>query len=291
MSLNRMSLGNQNNKQEKKQKIGGWKAKRSDIFTHQNLNYLKSTEDDEDYGERPPCLHLASHDTIITLTKNDGVSVERVFFNEFDLYSNYIEVRSKYSIIQGMYDSFDLRLKDKSNTQDFYDVGIIGSLCEALCKASLSIDILEENSELIEQWINETLKFYDLHSESYQFNYERAIGVLTNNLSNSEVELLDEYPDSKSFILFKKAEDESYSSSTVLYVNSQEIVLEKSKQEKVIFSVPSNIAASKLKCSDFNYLYDAMVWFLLAKNGFYYNYKNGYFYTDDEVPEHKLHIR
>ncbi|MEY8322009.1 hypothetical protein AAK894_13220 [Lachnospiraceae bacterium 46-61] len=76
------------------------------------------------------------------------------------------------------------------------DILILGTLCEAVCKASIFIKVLIENVELVEQFVKESLKYIKCTDSEYEFVLNRVLELL-----DKELVVLPEHP-LKAMILF-----------------------------------------------------------------------------------------
>lgn len=62
--------------------------------------------------------------------------------------------------------------------QEMNDILILGTLCEAICKASIPIKVLTENVELVEQFVKESLKYIKCSTSDYKFGLNRVLELL-----------------------------------------------------------------------------------------------------------------
>lgn len=62
-------------------------------------------------------------------------------------------------------------------------VSLLSALCVAFNKAGLSIKLLSQNAEVIENYVNEHIKYYhiDCGRLDYKFNYKETVSFLTGD--------------------------------------------------------------------------------------------------------------
>lgn len=150
---------------------------------------------------------------------------------------------------------------------DMNDILILGTLCEAVCKASISIKVLTENVELVEQFVKESLKYIKCPDSEYEFVLNRALELL-----DKEPVRLPEHP-LKAMILFGN----TTSGTVVLDIFSTRIRIsneELTESEIIIpyiYGIPKDFYRTYM-----DFIVDALVWTLLAKEGFYLD-SDGYF--------------
>lgn len=153
--------------------------------------------------------------------------------------------------------------------QTYGDILILGSVCKVLCRTSPSITEPIKNKSLFNQLIKKASRLYENYSKNYTFNLNRAKEFLNESPSAISTSIL------KSFILLGKAEDKSVVCKAILQVSRSKIsvVCEDSTEDSinVLTFVTMHEADPILNCT-----YDALVWILLTKEGFYLD-SDGYF--------------
>ena len=154
--------------------------------------------------------------------------------------------------------------------QCFGDILIFGTLCEASCKSSIPISILTLSSSLVDQLIKEAFKLHANNLKNYEFNLERTNALLNESPSDISTPIL------KSLVLLGKSKkDKSVACKAILQVSRSKIsiVCEDSIEDSI--NVPTLIIKTETD-PKLNYIYNALVWILLAKEGFYLD-SDGYF--------------
>ena len=148
-------------------------------------------------------------------------------------------------------------------TSDINDVLILGSLCEALCKTGVSINLLVQNESLIDKFVKEALLYCNCSLDNYQFSFSRAIHLLTVKTASRY------FKNTKVFLLLKQRDKYSVFCTALLHIHRNHVdVVSKTLEQKFI-EIPESIASSNLETETLNHIYDAIIWVLLNTSGFY----------------------
>ncbi|MCI9355902.1 MAG: hypothetical protein HFE58_14225 [Firmicutes bacterium] len=243
-------------------------------YVKKQINYVSN----EDYFIK---LYLVKYDAYIQ-SHNGVINVIQNITDKSDGFSYTANGSSTYKITQAMKDYNILCENDKKNIQDFNDVLILGMLCEALCRVAILIKALTENSTLVDQFIKESLICSDFKNFEYQFEINRAIELLSKRYFN-----LPSFK-TKNFILLGKNSEETVTCKARLLLGLSTIYIEGIDFEAFGITLPNSIADGNFHYKEFNYIYDAIVWFLLADTGFYLDFYDN-FYIIEQTKKHILH--
>ena len=232
----------------------------------QLLNYVKSGDKDDS-----PRLILGEFDTAIHLVGEHCVQARTNLKDEY--YSPVSQSRVPFTYLAENFSS--LSNQEMQNIQELDDILVLGTLCEVLSKLGIPINALTENAELVKQFVKESFEYYGY--TDHQFNLDRAIKLLSNPYTDNFHHAL------KSYILLGKAKNMSIDRKAQLMVNREQITLIYGKKETDSIIVPISLSYSALEPTEYNYLYNAVIWFLILKNGFYFEYFSSIFYTFEET--------
>ena len=232
----------------------------------QPLNYVKPG--DIDYSPR---LILGTFDVSVHLEGDHCVQARKNFREES--YSLGSQSRIPFTYLAENFGA--LSTQEMRNIQELEDILVLGTLCEVLSKVGIPINALTENAELVEQFVKDSFEYYEY--TDHQFNLDRAIKLLS--------ECSDKFPYAlRSYVLLGKAEDRPIDCKAQLMVNREQITLIYGKKKMDSMIVPISLSYSALGSTEYNYLYNAIIWFLLLRNGFCFDHADNIFYTIDEVP-------
>ena len=245
----------------------------SNISNKQPLNYVKSGDKDDS-----PRLVLGTLDVSIHLVREHCVQARKNFREES--YSPGSQTRVPFTYLAENFGS--LSTQEMRNIQELEDILVLGTLCEVLGKVGVSVNALTENAELVEQFVKKSFEYYGY--TDHQFNLDRAVKLLSK--------CSDKFPYVlKSYVLLGKAEDKPIDCKAQLMVNREQITLIYGNKKMDSIIVPISLAYSALGSAECNYLYNAIIWFLLLKNGFYFEYADYIFCTFEEIPCFEQNIR
>lgn len=259
MNLKPMSLNTSNSK--------------GDTSNKQPLNYVKPGDD-----YYSPRLILGTFDVSIHLEGDHCVKAKKeIKEGSYPLGS---QSRVPFTYLAENFGS--LSTQEMRNIQELDDILVLGTLCEVLSKVGVPINALTENAELVGQFVKKSFEYYEY--TDHQFNLDRAIKLLSK--------CSDKFPYAlKSYVLLGKTEDKPIDCKAQLMVNREQITLIYGKKKMDSIDVPISLAYSALGSEECNYLYNAIVWFLLLKNGFYFEYADYIFCTFEEIPCFEQNIR
>lgn len=248
MNLKPMSLNTSNSK--------------TNTSNKQPLNYVKPGDD-----YYSPRLVLGTFDVSIHLEGDHCIKAKKD-----KSYSPGSQSRIPFTYLAENFGA--LSTQEIRNIQELEDILVLGTLCEVLSKVGVPINALTENAELVGQFVKKSFEYYEYTDP--QFNLDRAIKLLSK--------YSDKFPYAlKSYVLFGKAEDKPICKAQLMVEREQiTLIYGKKKMDSII--VPISLAYSALESTEYNYLYNAVIWFLLLKNGFCFDHTNNIFYTIDEVP-------
>lgn len=153
--------------------------------------------------------------------------------------------------------------------QTYGDILIFGSICRALCRTSTSIAELAKNKNLADQLIKEASKLYENYFNNYEFNLDRANALLNVSYSIASIS------NSKSFVLLGRAGDKTVACKAIVQIRHSEVSIIGEEFTEHSISIP-NIILNIDDDSILDIFYDALVWILLTKEGFYLD-SDGYF--------------
>lgn len=252
MNLKPMSLNTSNSK--------------GNTSNKQPLNYVKPGDD-----YYSPRLVLGTFDVSIHLEGDHCVKAKKDIKDKS--YSPGSQSRIPFTYLTENFGA--LSTQEMRNIQELEDILVLGTLCEVLSKVGVPINVLTENVELVEQFVKKSFEYYEY--TDHQFNLDRAIKLLSK--------CSDKFPYAlKSYVLLGKTEDKPIDCKAQLMVNREQITLIYGKKKMDSIDVPISLAYSALESAEYNYLYNAIIWFLLLRNGFCFDHTNNIFYTIDEVP-------
>lgn len=234
------------------------KESKNDQSNNQPLNYIKA-----DDKSNSPILVLESYDVTIQLCNDQCVSLKQKIKGNLDygMPDRIFEFCSKIPFTYFVKNFRSLPEKEKSNLEEYNDILVLGTLCELLCKAGVPLNAITKNKQLVEEFVNEYFKGYTCIN--YEFNFDRIfLSFLSTFPVNLECAL-------KEFLLLGKAEDGSLLCQAYLEVCRRYISVQYGKGVSDSIAAPSSLAYTTLEPTERNYLYNALIWTLLEKNGFY----------------------
>lgn len=174
--------------------------------------------------------------------------------------------------------------------EELNDVLILGILCKVLCRVGLpSIQVITKHSNLFEQFIKETLEYYlydgnNPYGGNYTFSVDRAL-----KLVSKERKADDSYGDSyASYILLGTVENIGAVGLAELRVNKYCISLTRHILDHHFLVVPLSIATSRLETILLDFLYDSLVWILLAKEGFCVDNRGSFYLLEEDTNDRIL---
>ena len=155
-------------------------------FEYSDRIYYISYTDEVDYSDPQPLesvLVLGQRHVKLALSPD----LSEIFYSDFSRAPIEDKVYSvSHSVIEtgilsyGRYTMFNERNMDCDEYSTHVSVGLLCSLLVAFSKAKLSVKLLSQNAEVIENYVNEHIKYYniDCGCSDYAFSYKRAVNFL-----------------------------------------------------------------------------------------------------------------
>ncbi len=213
--------------------------------------------------EDPPMLELGKYDDLnlysfrdiyLLASRTDPHNPRRCF-----------ERNSNYSISEIFQSCSTFSKSDSEHIEEFNDVLILGILCKSLCRLDIpAISIIAEYTSLFEQFVKETLDYYYAGIDHYTFNVSRALKLVSKEMN----QYIDSGNSYAKYFLSGEVQNKKAVRLALLEVNQNLIRVTTNLSDYHELVVPLSITKSNLKDVLLDYLYDSLIWILLAKTGF-----------------------
>lgn len=261
---------------EKMSIFGGKEKEKSSISNNGKLSYIEDATDG-----LGPSLYIGTYDIVIESEDEfalDGYRKSGVLYCSRHSRLGFSNVFHLYHHITD---------DNKKDIQDYSDIMILGVFCELLCHLRVPINILTENEKLVNEYVRKVFEYLN-ESPDYQFDLSRAMSLLSGNVDCD----FDMDATIRGFVLPGKLDNNIKYFKSLLIVNRSKIVLRDGDSEEYVVNIPENVASLNSKVYNLNTLYDAIVWYLLVKNGYHcvFDYDNSYFYNGKVATNYSLDL-
>lgn len=161
------------------------------------------------------------------------------------------ELNNELKVMSNMLDDISLRF--------YYNLIILGRICEAICKSGFSIDDVEFDRDTLNNFVNKSLKFYGYYD--YKFDCNIPMNILHSNTESYDDFLLDNiYTCKEKFIIGDN--------KGVLGYTEKHAYLQMNKDNVITLIVSLAVDIMNTIKETSSSIKEALAWILLASKGY-----------------------